>query len=337
MRKWLLGFAICFLIFAESLFGAANPAGPAGTARWGSISGDINDQNDLMTKLDVKQVDIPVTDNCSISISQTGHTFVFNAVTDKAVTFPQAGATAWEVPIADINSVGNVIAMPYFGDFLEIFTGTVEAPNVGWQSDGGTYSKGLFVHYANDMNRVFMDANYGPWRKATTQILRIDHTKVAGDEVNFPALIDGNVVGAGFWSAVEANGSDIYLRQNGTELKRYMVSLDKTAHTIELWVRMPTVSASTDTNAILYYGTNLGKSNDFNVWDSNYAIVQHFGGGTDADMNILDSTVWANNLTPANAYGWKFTYPDACSFPDANYSVRNVVWDSQRRQNSGGA
>ncbi|MGD0077037.1 MAG: hypothetical protein ABSB91_00265 [Sedimentisphaerales bacterium] len=57
--KLFLVFLIILCLFkTQPLFSIANPAGPSGS-RWGSIRGDINDQNDLKTTLNAKLSGVP--------------------------------------------------------------------------------------------------------------------------------------------------------------------------------------------------------------------------------------------------------------------------------------
>jgi len=120
----------------------------------------------------------------------------------------------------------------------------------------------------------------------------IDNTKVPGNLTNFPVLISGANMPAAFWSNGEPDGSDIWVElADGTKLKRELVSIDTTAETMEMWVKVPVVSGSVDTIFYMHYGEGDSESNDDDVWDANYKAVIH---GDDDDNRELFITTNAD-------------------------------------------
>lgn len=102
-------------------------------------------------------------------------------------------------------------------------------------------------------------------------------------------------------------GSDLRFTTDSagtTEVPFEIVSLNPSAETCEIWVKVPTVSYNTDTVFYMWYGdstlTPYAPSDTYgsqNVWRSEYKAVYHLQE-TSGQRN--DSTVNANNLTDNN-------------------------------------
>lgn len=135
--------------------------------------------------------------------------------------------------------------------------------------------------------------------------ITIDHTKVgSSDSSNFPVLVSGTyaylkTVGHG-GKGQSAGGFDIrpYSDNTFTTLYKFeLVAYDPTTGTIEMWVKVPSVSHSSDTTFVLAYGKSADTSDvsdKNNTWDANYKSVQHFPDGS--TVSIADST--------SNAISW---------------------------------
>ena len=136
-------------------------------------------------------------------------------------------------------------------------------------------------------------------RKAVT----IDHTKVSGGSslANFGVLFsttDPNLkTVANGGSVGKADGTDIlFTAGDGTtrldhELERYNALTGE----VIAWVRIPSLSNTTDTGLYIYYG-NAAAANQQNptgVWDSSYKGIWHLPNGT--ILNAGDSSANANN------------------------------------------
>ncbi|MDD4610997.1 MAG: DUF2341 domain-containing protein, partial [Patescibacteria group bacterium] len=138
--------------------------------------------------------------------------------------------------------------------------------------------------------------------------ITIDHTKVSGasDLTNFPVLINRTDInwrytGSGGHVA-QSNGNDImFTGDDGTtklnhEIEKYTSSTGE----LVAWVKIPTLSITTDTVIYIYYG-NVSCANQENmngVWDSNYRMVTHLDetAQTSGSYNDhQDSTSYGNN------------------------------------------
>ncbi len=143
------------------------------------------------------------------------------------------------------------------------------------------------------------DSNY-LYKKQIT----IDHTKVSGGSnlSNFPVLVsftDANLKSTGNDGSVQSiHGFDIIFTDSTetTKLDHEIEKYNPATGEIEMWVRIPTLSASTDTNIFMYYDNSSitsSQENKTGVWDSNYKAVWHMGetsGTTNADSTSNGAT-----------------------------------------------
>lgn len=130
----------------------------------------------------------------------------------------------------------------------------------------------------------------------------IDHTKVAADQANFPVLLTGANLPAEIWTLAQADGGDLRFTSDaaGTQqLAADVVAWDSLRHRAEIWLGVPSLSASADTTVYVWYQTNgtaakLAATDPHGsqaVWDANFSGIWHFEGGwTDATTNGLDGT-----------------------------------------------
>jgi hypothetical protein len=137
--------------------------------------------------------------------------------------------------------------------------------------------------------------------------ITIDHNKVFGvssSTINsFPILfsvIDSDLkyTGSGGKMASSTAGDLLFTASDGTtkldfEVEKYASTTGETV----AWVRVPVLSAVTDTTIYIYFGNNsaTNQQNPTGVWDSNFKIVQHLGNGT--TLSATDSTSNAVNGT----------------------------------------
>src|SRR5580704_13963154 len=140
------------------------------------------------------------------------------------------------------------------------------------------------------------------YRRAIT----IDHTKVPNtDQTSFPVLISGTysylaTTGSG-GNVTNANGYDIILTSDvsGTSnLSFERESYSSSTGQVNLWVKIPTLSHSSDTVIYMFYGNSsvtTDQSNKTGTWDANYLGVWHMSNGLTVNAN--DSTSNANNGT----------------------------------------
>jgi hypothetical protein len=130
------------------------------------------------------------------------------------------------------------------------------------------------------------------YRKSIT----IDSTKVSGDLTDFPLLI--NITDSDLSSKSRSDGYDIiFTSVDGiTMLDHEIEKYTSGSGELVAWVRIPSLSSSSDTVIYMYYGNSDQSSsveNPTGVWNVNYSMVHHLEetsktGGTYNDH--LDST-----------------------------------------------
>jgi len=129
----------------------------------------------------------------------------------------------------------------------------------------------------------------------------IDHTKVSGsvDLINFPMLI--SIFDSDLHDHAQPDGDDIAF-YNGTEWLDHEIELfnhefNQTHAQLVAWVRIPSLSTSTDTKIYMYYGNTTVRSleNPTGVWDTNYVGVWHLS--EDPTGTVYDSTARNNDGT----------------------------------------
>lgn len=147
-----------------------------------------------------------------------------------------------------------------------------------------------------------------PWYNSSwlyrKQII-IDHTKVAGAStlVDFPMLVN-QATDTDLQTYAQADGDDILFTSSDgtTKLSHEIETYTSATGSLQSWVKIPSLSPSTDTVIYMYYGNSAAtnQQNAQNVWDSNFTMVHHHG-----DLNGLsdheDSTVNNLDITTVNA------------------------------------
>ncbi|MHA2197470.1 MAG: DUF2341 domain-containing protein [Promethearchaeota archaeon] len=123
----------------------------------------------------------------------------------------------------------------------------------------------------------------------------IDHNKINGASnlVNFPLLI--SILDSDLKNDVQGNGNDIRFANETDwldhEIEVFNQSYDGTYAQLVAWVRIPSLSPSTDTPIYMYYGNSTmgSQENPSGVWDDNYEFVLHMNQDP-FSSDILDST-----------------------------------------------
>src|SRR5205807_366338 len=134
---------------------------------------------------------------------------------------------------------------------------------------------------------------------AYRRTITIDHTKVPNtDQSNFPVLIAGTysylATTSNGGNVQNANGYDVIFTSDtgcANKLNHEVETYNAGTGAVNYWVKVPTVSHTTDTVFYMCYG-NAGittdQSNKTAVWDINYKAVWHVPNGT--NLNLYDST-----------------------------------------------
>ncbi|MBU6240058.1 MAG: DUF2341 domain-containing protein, partial [Planctomycetes bacterium] len=120
---------------------------------------------------------------------------------------------------------------------------------------------------------------------------------------DFPILVSINTTtfGSSFYSQAKANGADLrFLDGNGASLA-YEIQTWNTSGTSLVWVKVPRIDASSNSDSIFAFWGNASASDSQNaasVWSNGYVGVWHMEQTNGAANSILDSTSYANHGTP---------------------------------------
>jgi hypothetical protein len=125
------------------------------------------------------------------------------------------------------------------------------------------------------------------------QMLTIDASQVDADLTDFPVYVDLANMSTSFFANTNTTCGDIRVTNAaGDELAREVVACDRSAETGELHFKADSILSATDTSFFIYYGNS--DANNYvvtatygaqNVWNSNYELVYHSGGGSDSTSN----------------------------------------------------
>ncbi|MFW9963939.1 MAG: DUF2341 domain-containing protein, partial [Candidatus Sifarchaeia archaeon] len=221
----------------------------------------------------------------------------------------------------------------------------------GWSS--GNYI-GLMIDYMNsdlyrDWNSIRGTFSYGgtdlavlhvdfvvPQEEDTISVLKyskdltIDHTKVSSDLENFPVLVD--IYDSDLKSHAQADGDDIRFMLGSETLDYELEVFDQNynashAH-LTAWVKVPTLSGSTDTVISMYYGSESasGTENPKGVWGDDYDTVWHFSESSGSGSYILDSSGRTHDGFPmSTSYSQSGMINNARQFQDAAGNYMSVI------------
>ena len=169
-------------------------------------------------------------------------------------------------------------------EYVDSASGGVDIYNNGTIVSGGPFGNQNFINFS--MNKWY-NASW-LYRKKIT----IDYTKVGGNLVNFPVLIDISS-DSDLSSHARSDGYDIlFTSANGaTKLNHERISYS--TGTLRAWVKVLSLSSTKNTVIYMYYG-NSGASDQQNIegtWDNGHAAVWHF------ENSFLDSTLNNNDGT----------------------------------------
>ena len=138
------------------------------------------------------------------------------------------------------------------------------------------------------MGAIPASAQYWPDGCLYRRAITIDHTKVPNtDQANFPVLISGTysylATTANGGNVTNANGYDILFTSDADGVNPIpfeQESYSPSTGAINYWVKVPTLSHTTDTVIYMFYGNSsisTDQSNKTAVWDSNYLGIWHSG------------------------------------------------------------
>ena len=137
------------------------------------------------------------------------------------------------------------------------------------------------------------------------QIVTIDNTKVPAILSDYPCLLDLSDFDntTDIFDTCRSDGGDIRitLSDGTTQLAREVVSIDTSAKTGEVHVKIPSLASSSNTVIWVWYnGTDTEPAEDStygkeNTWKSTYKVVHHMDDATTS--SITDSTLNDNDGT----------------------------------------
>lgn len=144
--------------------------------------------------------------------------------------------------------------------------------------------------------------------------ITVDHTKVPNtDQTDFPLLVsvtDASLATAANGGHVQnANGYDLVFAadQAGASLLVWEIeSYDPQTGALLAWVKVPTLSHTTDTVIYLCYGNaaaGTDQSNKAGTWDASFLAVYHLGNGTTVDVSDATGNLNGTNNGSTAAAG----------------------------------
>lgn len=166
------------------------------------------------------------------------------------------------------------------------------------------------------------------------KLITVDAAQVAGstDFTSFPVLV--NMTDTDLAADALDSGFDILFTANdGTSLLDFEIqSFNGTTGALVAWIRIPTLSATTDTPFYLYYRNPAAVSslqNPTGVWDTSYQAVWHLdeASGTRSDATTKGNTLTDNNTVTSGtgkigvAASFDNTLPEYLSRTDGNLSA----------------
>ncbi|HUK38925.1 MAG TPA: DUF2341 domain-containing protein, partial [Methanomicrobiales archaeon] len=140
------------------------------------------------------------------------------------------------------------------------------------------------------------DCNWGYRKKIT-----IDHTKVTGNQTDFPVLVS-LASDTGLQGHADSGGDDIFFTaaDGTTKLSHEIENYTPSTGGLTAWVKVPSLSSAVDTVIYLNYGNPSAPSmqNPTDVWSNSFVVVQHMNGPS--YRLLRDSTSNHNDVTYQN-------------------------------------
>jgi len=188
-------------------------------------------------------------------------------------------------------------------DTINPYKKTTSPITITVDGDSDLDSVSLFYRYSTD--NVSSGENW--WHKywRCRKLITIDSSKVLADLNNFPVLIYQSS-DSDLSSNAQLDGDDIAFilySNNKTKLNHEIQSYSDSTGKLISWVKIPSLSSSSDTKIWMYYGnpTVNNQENVGGVWDSNFVAVWHLDETPDdEDIGHYDSTSNDNHGTPKN-------------------------------------
>ena len=238
----------------------------------------------------------------ALNLAPQGTVLVF----PQTVTLAPSQTQQFAAEVASANTaVTWTINPPSLGSINSTGLYTSPATNCNQQTVTVTATSVANPSQSSTATIVLSNANGFSYQRAIT----INHTQVPNtDQTNFPVLISGTYP----WLATTSNGGHV-TNPNGydivftsdptcvTKLNFEVEQWNAQTGVFVGWVRIPTLSHTSDTVIYACYGNasiSTDQSNGHGTWDGTFEGVWHFPNGTVLSAN--DSTSNANNATSLN-------------------------------------
>ncbi len=170
------------------------------------------------------------------------------------------------------------------------------------------------------VNLMAADGWYKGW--GYRQKLTIDYNYVSTNLVDFPILITETNIAANLFNNALANGDDILFTSDdgNTKLSHEIESYDAVDETMAAWIKIPSLSATNNTDIYVYYGNSsaVNQEDVTNVWANGYVGVWHLNEQSGSNF---DSTFSGNSAVPNGTVDMTATgkVAGANSFADAGH------------------
>ncbi|MHA2332892.1 MAG: DUF2341 domain-containing protein [Candidatus Hodarchaeales archaeon] len=132
-------------------------------------------------------------------------------------------------------------------------------------------------------------------------VVNYDRNATSSDSlIDFPVLVNLTDIDLQDLNKVQADGDDIlFTDSSGMKLDHEIEYFNRSTGHLIAWVKVPSLSGTSDTNITIYYGNEAVNSqeNPSGVWDNNYAGVWHLSESSGGNLAVVDSTTNANNGT----------------------------------------
>jgi hypothetical protein len=208
-------------------------------------------------------------------------------------------------PLGTMKSAASVayIGRDAYSGYEEYFNGLIDEARVSNTARSADWIKTEYNNQSSP-STFYTISSTGTNGYAYRRSISIDHTKVPNtDQSNFPLLISGTysylATAANGGNVQSANGYDIIFTSDSgcaTKLNHEVEAYTAATGGVNYWVKVPTVSHTSDTVIYMCYGNSsitTDQSNKTGVWDSSFKLVAHLSDGTTLSGN--DSTSYGNN------------------------------------------
>ena len=215
-------------------------------------------------------------------------------------------------PAPTLSELGALPSGVTFNAGTGVLSGMPASGTAGTYNITFTASNGVGANSMQNFTLTVMSESIWSNSYSNRRAITIDHTRVPNsDQLNFPMLFSGTypylATTSNGGSVTSANGYDIFFTSdaNGTvPLAFEQESYSPSTGAVNYWVKIPTLSHTTDTVIYLFYGNSsvtTDQSNKSGVWDSNYLGMWHLEDQA-ANTAVSDSTSDANNGTAAGKH-----------------------------------